>query len=573
MRKLLFSATKLLFIGLLTLLFTFKFFRVIPALNPSGLVAIAQNLDNPASTPPIHNAPLFSDLGDYSFPISTRFPLAQRYFDQGLILAYGFNHAEAARSFRAVTEIDPNAAMGYWGLALVLGPNINAPMDAQTVNEAWQAVQKALSLIGQASDREQAYIQALAQRYSPDAIAERRPLDLAYAQAMGEVAQRYVEDLDAATLYAEALMDTTPWDYWQDNGDPKPAGKIIIDTLEDVLAKNPKHPGANHFYIHAVEKERPELGTGAADRLWHLVPGAGHLVHMPSHIYIRVGRYADAVLSNQQAIAADNAYLSQCHASGLYPLGYRVHNHHFLWFAALMTGQSQIAIAAAEETGKVAPALLRNPYIAGIMQHFYAIALYTYTRFGQWERIQSIAQPAADLQYPTGVWHYARGMAAIAQGQVKPAQQALQSLQAIASDPATAALKIGELTSASQLLAIASEVLAGEIAAQQGQFELAIAHVQRAIATEDNLTYTEPAAWYHPTRQILGALHLQAQHPADAEQAYRADLKNYPDNGWSLSGLAESLQQQGKTQEADSVRQRFKVAWDEADVAATASLF
>lgn len=563
---------KLLLGVLLTFLLTVGFPQLISATFPSDSVVRTKNIDV-TSLLTVPKAPLFNNLGNYSHPIATRFPLAQRYFDQGLTLAYGFNSAEAARSFRAVTEIDPHSAMGYWGLAWVLGPNINMPMEAQAVNEAWQALGKAIALSPQAPKREQAYIQALAQRYAPEAVSDRDSLDRAYANAMAEVARRYPEDLDAATLYAEALMDTMPWDYWQDNGEPKPEGKIIIDTLVGILAQNPNHPGANHLYIHAVEKQRPEWGIAAADRLGHLVPGAGHLLHMPSHIYIRVGRYADAVRANQNAIAADEAYLSQSHQQGTYPLIYRNHNYHFLWFAALMNGQSQVAIAAAQEIGKVDPTLMRNPDFAGTLQHFYSIPLYADVRFARWTHIQATAQPESDLKYPTGVWHYAQGRTAIAQGQIERARQELHSLQAIASDPSLDALKIGGLNPASHLLQIASAVLSGAIAAQQSQFEIAIAHLQAAIKLEDNLTYTEPADWYHPTRQLLGAILLAAQRPAQAERAYRQELEIYPNNGWSLYGLAESLQRQGKSQPASTIRQQFDAAWREADVFPTLGVF
>jgi tetratricopeptide (TPR) repeat protein len=283
-------------------------------------------------------APLFDNLGNHHYPISTNSELAQRYFDQGLILAYGFNHAEAARAFQEVARLDPNCAMAYWGLAYVLGPNINAPMAETAVSPAWQAIQQAMALRENATAKERALIEALAQRYAENPVADRSSLDLAYANAMRQVAQQYPDDLDIATLFAESLMDTTPWDYWEDNGEPKPEGAEIIAILESVRDRNLDHPGANHLYIHAVEKERPELAVDAADRLLNFAPGAGHLVHMPSHIYIRVGRYHDAVVSNQRGVAADQQYVHQHRLESIYPLVYMPHNHHFLWFAATMSG-------------------------------------------------------------------------------------------------------------------------------------------------------------------------------------------------------------------------------------------
>jgi tetratricopeptide (TPR) repeat protein len=517
---------------------------------------------------------LFKNLGNYHHPISTNNPLAQRYFNQGLILAYGFNHAEAARSFQQAAKQDSNCAMCYWGIALVLGPNINAPMEADALPEAWQALQKAIALSQNASEPEKAYIQALAKRYPPQWIEDRKPHDLDYANAMREVARRYPDDLDAATLFAEALMDTTPWDYWDENGNPKPEGKEIMATLESVLERNPNHPGANHLYIHAVEKERPELGVASADRLMKLVPDSGHLVHMASHIYIRVGRYHDAVVSNQRGIEADNAYVaSRNDVSGMYPLAYMPHNHHFLWFGALMTGQSELALEAAHHTAKVDPKLMRDPELAGALQHYYTIPLYTLTRFGKWNEILETPAPDADLKYPMGVWHYTRGMALVAKGQPEQAVRELESLKAIAVEPSLAEIKIWGFNSTASILNIASEVLAGEIAAKQGSYEQAIAHLKKAVDLEDSLVYTEPADWYQPARQALGSVLLKANRFAEAEQVYREELKIYPNNGWSLYGLEQSLDAQGKSKEAKAVQTQFKEAWKYADVTIQASQY
>lgn len=508
---------------------------------------------------------LFDNLGNLHHPISTNSKLAQRYFDQGLTLAYGFNHAEAARSFQEAAKLDPACAICYWGVALVLGPNINAPMEPEAVSEAWRSLQQALKLSKHASDKEKAYIQALAKRYPSQPVEDRKSFDLAYANAMREVAQRYPDDPDAATLFAESLMDTTPWDYWEDDGTLKPAGKEIIATLESVLKQYPNHPGANHLYIHAVEKERPDLGVASADRLMQLVPNSGHLVHMASHIYIRVGRYHDAVLSNQRGIAADNAYAARNQVEGIYPLAYMPHNHHFLWFAALMTGQSKVATEAALRTAKVDAKLMRQPDFAGALQHFYTIPMYTYIRFGQWDRILSTAAPARDLKYPSGVWHYARGRAFAAKGQMKPAMRELKKLQAIAAIPALQDVKIWGFNSTASILNLASQVLAGEIAAQQKNYQQAIAHLKKAVKLEDALVYTEPADWSQPARQSLGGILLKARRFAQAEQAYRDDLNIYPENGWSLYGLMQSLKAQNKQEEAQVVQKQFEQAWQYAD--------
>jgi tetratricopeptide (TPR) repeat protein len=552
----------------LTLITTIGISVSLPHFSP----LMAHTKSEPISTQPTNQ--LFKNLGNYHHPISTNNRLTQRYFNQGLILAYGFNHAEAARSFQEAAKHDRNCAMCYWGIALVLGPNINAPMEADALPEAWQALQKAIALSNNATEQEKAYIQALAKRYPPEWVEDRKPHDLDYANAMREVVRRYPNHLDVATLFAEALMDTTPWDYWDENGNPKPEGKEIMATLESVLERNPNHPGANHLYIHAVEKERPELGVASADRLMKLVPNSGHLVHMASHIYIRVGRYHDAIVANQRGVEADNAYLaSRKDVSGIYPLAYMPHNHHFLWFGALMTGQSKLALEAAHHTAKVDPKLMRDPELAGALQHYYTIPLYTLTRFGKWNEILATSAPDADLQYPMGVWHYTRGMALVAKGQPEQATQELKQLKAIAAEPSLAEIKIWGFNSTASILNIATEVLAGEIAAKQENYQQAIAHLKKAVSLEDSLVYTEPADWYQPARQLLGAILLKANHPIEAEQVYREELKSYPNNGWSLYGLAQSLQAQGKSEAAKAVQTQFKEAWKYADVAIQASRF
>ncbi|ELR99394.1 hypothetical protein [Gloeocapsa sp. PCC 73106] len=513
-------------------------------------------------------APLFPNLGNFSHPISSENALAQSYFNQGMTLAYGFNHAEAARSFAESTQQDPNCAICYWGIALVLGPNINAPMDESVTDQAWNALQKAVELSDNASESEKDYILALSQRYLENPPADRRPLDLAYAEAMQKVAQKYPEDLDAVTLYAEALMDTTPWDYWQEDGTPKPEGTQIIHTLESVLAREPDHIGANHLYIHAVEKEKPELGIGAADRLGNLVPGSGHLRHMPSHIYIRVGQYHNANIANQQAIAADLDYATGCHVQGLYPLVYMPHNQHFLWFGAVMNGQSAIALQAAQETAKVNQDLIRDPALAGVLQHYSSIPLYTLVRFSKWDEILATSPPESDLSYPLGVWHYARGMALVNKQKIDEARAELTQLEEIAEIPALKELKIFGFNPSSSILGISNQVLSAEIASQEKDFPSAIAHLEQAIEIEDSLIYTEPADWYHPVRQILGKTLNQAGQFSAAEAAYREDLVIYPDNGWSLYGLAQSLTAQGKISQAQQVQTQFQNVWQYADVEA-----
>ncbi len=518
-------------------------------------------------------APLFTGMGDLHHAITTKSAQAQRYFDQGLTLAYGFNHAEAARSFRQAIKLDPNCAMCNWGLAYVLGPNINAKMEDDAVPESYTAIQQAIKLANNASKSEQAYIDALAKRYVDRPLEDRSSLDLAYAEAMEQVTQQYPDDMDAATIYAEALMDTMPWDYWTEDKKPKPRAQKVLDTLESTLQQEPDHPGANHLYIHAVEAVRPYQGVAAADRLGSLVPGSGHLVHMPSHIYIRVGRYHDAAVANQKAIAVDNDYITQCHAQGVYPLAYMPHNHHFLWFAATLEGNSKLATKAGKNVAAmVDPQMMREPGW-GTLQHFSIIPFYTMIRFGQWEEILAIPQPEEDLKYPTGIWHYGRGLAYTAQGKIAEAQQELEALDLLALDPELEEVTIWDINTTQNILKVATEVLTGEIAAKEGKYPRAIAHLRQAVTLEDALNYDEPADWSIPTRQYLGETLLQARRYDAAEQAYREDLAIYPDNGWSLFGLTQSLQAQGKDSEAESIQQQFKSAWQYADVQLTASIF
>ena len=507
-------------------------------------------------------APLLDNLGTHHHPISTESKLAQRYFDQGLILTYGFNHGEAARSFREAARLDPDCAMCYWGIALVLGPNINAMMEPEAVPEAYSALQKAKELAVNGSEREQAYIQALSKRYRAYSVNNRDSLDRAYAEAMGEVAKKYPEDLDAATLYAEALMDTTPWDYWVE-GKPKPETKEILTTLESVLAKNPNHPGANHLYIHAVESSpHPEQGEAAADRLRNLVPGAGHLVHMPGHIYINIGRYNDTSVVNQEAIAADQAYISQCHAQGLYPLAYIPHNQHFLWASATMEGRSELAIQAARDVAaSVDTEIMAKPGY-GMLQHFYAMPLYALTKFERWEEI--IEEPEPQLPYLQGVWHFARGMAYVGQGDLSQGEQELAILKEIAVDNALKEVNIN-FNSAVDLIRMATDFLEAKLASQKGDYDIVIADLKEALVIEDQLHYDEPTPWYSPVRQFLGTVLLKANFPAEAEKFYSQDLDKNPENGWSLKGLAQSLYAQGKSQAAEKMQERFERAWKYAD--------
>lgn len=522
----------------------------------------------PAGEPSV---PLYSDLGSYSHPITTRSALAQQYFDQGLRLVYGFNHDEARRAFEQTARLDPDAAMAYWGIAYTLGPNYNLPADPERDRAAYAAVEQAQAKAGNLSDAERAYIAAIATRYAADAPSDRRSLDAAYANAMRGLSERYPDDLDAATLYAESMMDLRPWNLWTHAGEAQPGTLEIVATLESVLARNPEHPGANHYYIHAVEASNtPDRALPNADRLGGLVPGAGHLVHMPSHIYIRTGRYGDAADTNVRAVAVDEKYIQEQNPQGAYPMMYYPHNIDFIYAAAAFDGRSADAIAAADKlSGKIHIAMIpQMPMLEGFVPR----PLFARLRFGRWQEILKQPAPPADLPYATGVWHYARGIAFLRTGKLREAQAELAALRKVAGEVSPERLAT-QVNKASQLLGVASHTLAGEIDAKRGRYPQAIEELEAAVALQDALTYMEPPDWYYPVRQSLGQVLLEAGSAEQAEGVYRKDLEAYPDNGWSLQGLAASLRKQGKTREAAEVEQRFERAWSRADVTLSASRF
>lgn len=518
---------------------------------------------------------LFDDLGTHHYPVSTLSPLAQRYFDQGLILSFGFNHAEAARSFRQAYSLDPDCAMCYWGEALVLGPNINAPMDPAVVPQAYQLAQKALELSQSKPKKEQALIRALFKRYAREIYQDRTALDRSYASAMRDVANQFPDDAVIASLFAESLMDIHPWDFWTKQGDARPWTTEIVSTLERALEIDANNPLANHLYIHALEASPyVQKAVASAECLPSLVPGSGHLVHMPAHIYIRVGRYRDAIRANQQAVKIDHGYLSHAHPESIYTLAYVPHNHHFLWAAAIKTGQKALSSKAAADTAsQVDTDMMREPGFSGTLQHFYTIPLYTKVLFGEWQAILNEPAPEADLVYVSGVWHYARGLALLRQGGVDEAMRELNSLEKIIADPAITELTVFDLNPAARILQIGAEILHSELAAQNKNYDKAITHLQKAVAIEDALNYNEPKDWYLPPRQVLGAVLLAAGRAEGAEQTYRQDLVDHPQNGWSLFGLAQSLREQGRMKEADKVQQKFEQVWADADIKLSSSRF
>ncbi|WP_373490502.1 tetratricopeptide repeat protein [Parasphingorhabdus sp.] len=515
-------------------------------------------------------APLFEGMGDYSRKISTSSEGANRYFNQGMVLAFGFNHAESIRSFRAAQRLDPDCAMCFWGEALATGPNINVTSKGKAVmseadrKSAFAAINQAMALKETATPLEQALIEAQAKRYNGDPTTDRLPLDLAYAEAMGEVVAAHPEDDDAAAIYSEALMNTMPWDYWSADGTPKPETEKVIAALERIIARSPRHPLALHLYLHAVEASaEPGRAEDEADTLANLVPGSGHLVHMPAHIYWRVGRYDDAATANIRAAAVDEEYIAACNAQGFYPAMYYPHNIHFLWAATSMAGQSQMAIDSAR---KVA-ANVRMEQIEQFptVEFFKTIPLLTLTQFGKWSDILAESTPPTDLDYSNAIWRYARGIAMANSGDIKGAQAERTKLAAVKDSVQIRFLDSADYP-ASVLLNIADDLLQGEMALRSGDPDLAVGHFERAVEKQDSLPYTEPPFWYYPTRQSLGQALLEADRPAEAEAVYRKDLKDYPHNGWSMSGLATALERQGKLEEAKMARAHFDVIWSKADV-------
>jgi len=520
------------------------------------------------------NVPLFDNLGSHHHKISTKVSLTQRYFDQGLIFSYGFNHAEAERSFREAVRLDPSCAICYWGVALVLGPNINAGMDDEAVFPAYDAVQKAMELSDRTDEREKAYIIALSKRYEERIVKDRASLDIAYAEAMRDLVKRYPDDLDAATLFAEALMDLHPWNYWTKEGVTRPWTPEILKALESVMKRNSEHPGANHLYIHAMEASpHPERALPSADRLRNLVPGIGHLVHMPGHIYIRVGRYHEASEANERAIESDHQYMQHPHTEGVYQLAYMPHDHHFLWASSTLEGRSQRAIQAARDMASgIDPERMRSKGLQ-TLQHFWITPLYAWVRFGKWDEILDQPMPDEDLVYPTAIWHYARGIAFIRKSRLEEAIEEFNRLSLLAEDPRLESITIGGLNTTANLAQIAKGVLAGELAASEEEYPNAIGYLRTAVVLEDSLNYDEPPPWHHPVRQSLGAVLLMAEQPVEAERTYREDLRRHPKNGWALFGLAQSLEAQGKEQEAEEVWDQFETAWNRADVKLTSSRF
>ncbi|MDZ7590455.1 MAG: tetratricopeptide repeat protein [Rubrivivax sp.] len=518
-------------------------------------------------------APLFDGMGDHNVADATASGLARRFVAQGMVLAWGFNPAEAARSFEGAIRLAPGCAACHWGLAWALGPTINADMAPADAQRVAVALEQARALAHGASARFRDLIAALSLRH-PGPRAEDIDED-AYAERMRVLAARHSRDADIAVLAAESLLNLHPYDWWQPDGRALPWTGEIVALLARALQLAPGHPGANHYWVHLFElSATPERAVPQADRLRTLVPGSGHLLHMPAHIDMRTGRYAEATAANQRSIDADLRYLAQVDAQGAYRVGYVAHNHHFLWASAAMQGRSELAIAATQAAWPAACGPRPGDLRSGVLQHYAVLPLHALLRFGRWQEILTRTRPPdGDAAYLLAMWHYARGTAWLRTGRVPEARAALAQLQAVAAEPELQATKVKNVNPVADLVRIARLTLQADLEALDGRRAAAVELLQQAVATEDALAHDEPHLWLAPTRHALGAALLDAGRAAQAERVYRQDLRHYPDNGWSLVGLALALQAQGKGAEARAAGARFRRAWRDADVALTRSRF
>jgi tetratricopeptide (TPR) repeat protein len=513
-------------------------------------------------------APLFDGMGAFEARGVSSSATARRYMAQGLVLGWGFNPAEAARSFAGALQHDPACAAAWWGRAWALGPSINADMAGADVPAVAEALQRARALSAAAPARWRGLIEAMAARHPrPDAA---QVDEAAYERRMKDLFERFPADADVAVFAAEALMNLHPYDWWNADGHAQPWTPAIERRLQRALALAPDHPGANHAWVHLMESSAaPQRARAEADRLRDLVPGSGHLLHMPAHIDMRLGRYAAAVQANERAIAADARYLEQVDAQGAYRVGYVAHNHHFLWAAASMQGASARAIAAADTAygaacGPRAPE--RGTRAAGTLQHFQVLPLFARLRFGRWhELLSEVRPPDGDGAYALAVWHHARGTALARSGRVAEARQQLERLRAVAQRDDLSSTRIKSVHAASALVEIARLTLQADLALSEGRFAVALSDLRRTVQIEDALEHDEPHLWLAPTRHAYGAALLAAGRTAEAERVFEQDLRHYPDNGWSLAGLRQAQQLQGRVAAARDTDARARAAWREAD--------
>jgi tetratricopeptide (TPR) repeat protein len=511
------------------------------------------------------NAPLLDGVGKWNYAVTTNSDKAAIFFNQGLALMYGFNHGEAGRSFKTALRHDSTMAMAYWGIAMVLGPNYNAALNPTQLTDINAAINKAVEYSNNISGSEKAMINALAKRFPKEEVKDMAPYYTQYVDAMKKAHEDFPNDAEISTLYADALMNMHPWDLWLKDGTAQPWTPAIITTLENTLKANPDHPGAIHYYIHATEASRDAArATPYADKLAALMPAAGHIVHMPSHIYIRTGDYHKGVLVNERASEADSTYIAQCKVQGAYPLLYYPHNIHFLAACAFLEGNSKKAMDAAWMIARKANTDFMLQF--GGIQHFAIIPYYMLVQLGRWKEILQLPAPADSLLYANAIWHYARGMAFAGTKDLSKAKHELKEIDTILQDASLKQITIWEMNNAADLVQIARNTLQGEIYGRNGQFNQAITSLKKAVAIEDGLMYQEPPDWFFSVRLSLGYWLLKARQFREAEMIYREDLVTFPANGWALKGLCNSLKAQNKLQEARQTDEAFTRAWQWADI-------
>ncbi len=534
------------------------------ALGVACSPGLAAGRSQPTATPTL--APLFEGMGDYRAPDATPSALARRYFAQGMVLVWGFNPQEAARSFEGAVRLAPQCAACHWGLAWALGPTINADMAPADAARVAAALRQARRHGSRASARFAELIAALSARHPGPGAADID--EEAYAETMRALAARHPRDADIAVLAAESLLNLHPYDWWEANGRALPWTGEIVTLLARALEIAPGHPGAHHYWVHLFEQSAtPERAAAQADRLRTLVPGSGHLLHMPAHIDMRTGRYAEASAANEHSIVADLRYLAQVDAQGAYRVGYVAHNHHFLWASAAMQGRSKTAIAATLAAWPAACGPRPGDLGSGALQHYAVLPLHALVRFGRWQEILTRTRPPdGNAPYLLAMWHYARGTAWARTQRLREARTALMQLQAMAAESVLQTTKVKNVNAAGALVRIALLTLRADLAALDGRLDEAVALLEQAVAAEDALAHDEPHLWLAPTRHALGAALVDTGRAVDAERVYRQDLRHYPENGWSLVGLVEALRRQGRDGEARATQARFEVAWRDADV-------
>ena len=520
---------------------------------------------------PSFEAPILENIGDYTVPVTTNSKYSQRFFDQGIIMANNFNHAEAERSFREAVRLDPSFAMGYWGIAYVLGPNFNSVDNMGAVNEIREAVTKADKFSESSTEWEQAVIKAIQVKFPLD----RTETDgEGFAGAMQDAFNKFPENSFVATLYAEAEMNLHPWDFYEKRGgEPREWTPGIVALLEKVIAIDPKNPLANHLYLHATEASPDvEKAMASAERLKTLVPAAGHLVHMPSHIYINTGDYHEGSIANEKAVLADSIYIAECKAQGYYPQMYYPHNYHFLAATSAFEGRGAKAIEAAYKTADLIDKQYYHEPGYEMVQHYLTIPSHILVKFGQWEKILVLPKPTEDLIYPTAIWHYAQGMAFVNQDKIDEAKEELNLLNELSQSPAIADQMNWGINKVTEVCKISSKVLEASLKEKEGDIETAIQLLSEAIEIEDNLNYNEPPDWFFSVRHILGNILIKQGEFSKAENIYREDLQNWPKNGFALNGLYESLLAQSRTEEAADIKNQFAETWKYADTELKASV-